>query len=84
VLKLVVRAGLRERRDTREKINALIQAQLNTEAALARIAETQVQMAEAEARMVEAQARLADSLAHTDGKLNALIDIVREDREGKG
>lgn len=63
VVKLAIRAGLRERRDTREKINALIDSQQRTEAALTRLAEAQ---------------------AHTDTRLDALIDIVREGRNGKG
>jgi hypothetical protein len=62
IMKLVVRAGLRERRDTRDKINALIDAHVKTE---------------------EAMARMADAQAHTDKRLDALIDIVREGRNGK-
>ncbi len=63
VMKLVVRAGLRERKDTRAKINALINAQMHTEGALARLAEAQ---------------------AHTDRRLDALIDIVESGRSGGG
>ncbi len=48
VLKLAIRAGLRERKDTREKLNALLESQ-----------------------------------AHTDKRLDALIDIVRDGRNGK-
>jgi hypothetical protein len=44
IMKLVVRAGLRERRDTREKINALINARAKTEDAMARMAEAQARM----------------------------------------
>jgi hypothetical protein len=62
IMKLVVRAGLRERRDTRDKINALIDAHVRTE---------------------EAMARMADAQAHTDKRLDALIGIVREGRNGK-
>jgi hypothetical protein len=62
IMKLVVRAGLRERRDTRDKISALIDAHVRTE---------------------EAMARMADAQAHTDKRLDALIDIVREGRNGK-
>lgn len=69
IVRLAVRAGLRERRETREKINALIDAHIKTEDAMAR-------MAEAHANMAEAQ-------AHTDKRLDALIDIVRDQRNGK-
>lgn len=62
IMRLVVRAGLRERRDTREKINALINAHVKTEDAMARMAEAQ---------------------AHTDTRLDALIDIVRDLHNGK-
>ncbi len=63
VMKLVIRAGLRERRDTRDKLNALIDAQVRTE---------------------EAMARLADSQAHSDRRLDALIDVVKDKLDGKG
>ncbi len=69
VMKLVVRAGLRERKDTREKINSLIDSQTRTNEALA--------------RMADAQANLADAQAHSDARLDALIDIVRNERNGK-
>jgi chaperonin cofactor prefoldin len=61
-LMLAIRAGQRERKDTREKFGALVDAQARTEEALARLAESQ---------------------QHTDERLNALIDIVREGRNGK-
>lgn len=38
---LVVKAGLRERRETREKINALIDAQMRTDEAIAHLAHAQ-------------------------------------------
>jgi hypothetical protein len=69
VMKLVVRAGLRERKETREKINALIASQ--------------TQVNEALTRMADAQANLADAQAHSDARLDALIDIVRNGRNGK-
>ena len=63
VMKLVVRAGLRERRDTRTKIDALIDSHI---------------------KLTDALARLADAQTHTDTRLDALIDIVRDGREGSG
>jgi hypothetical protein len=69
ITKLIVRAGLRERKDTREKIDALINAHIQTEEALTKLAQSQAQLAEAQ--------------AHTDRRLDALIDIIREGRNGK-
>ncbi len=69
-MKLAIRAGLRERRDTRDKLNALIDAQVRTEGAMARLA--------------EAQRELAQAGAHTDRRLDALIDIVRGQQGGQG
>jgi hypothetical protein len=62
VMKLAIRAGLRERRTTRENIDALITSQLQTE---------------------DVMRRLAESQAHTDRRLDALIDIVKEGRSGQ-
>ena len=69
ITRLIVRAGLRERRDTRDKIDALINAHIQTEEALTKLAQSQVQLAEAQ--------------RHTDQRLDALIDIIREGRNGK-
>jgi hypothetical protein len=98
-MKLVVKAGLRERKDTREKINALIDAQLRTEEAMSRMAQahshsemilTQAQ-ADSETRLVQAQTnsetRLTQAQTNTDERLNALIDTVErfinKDRNGQ-
>ena len=62
VLKLAIRAGRGERKETREKFDAMIDAQLRTDEALAKLAESQ---------------------AHTDKRLDALIDMVRQGRNGK-
>jgi flagellar hook-basal body complex protein FliE len=89
-MKLVVRAGLRERKDTREKINALIDAQLRTEDAMARLSQKQERTEEAMARLTQGHARtedvmarlaqgqssLAQSQANTDERLSAFISTV--------
>lgn len=62
--------------NSERKIAALADAQIRTEAALANLTEKMAQLA-------EAQAKLAESQAHTDQRLDALIDIVRERRNGK-
>jgi hypothetical protein len=78
IAKLFVKAGLRARSNVSgqdEKINILLDAQVANEERFAKLAEAQVNLA-------EAQVRLADSQAHSDRRLDALIDIVREGRNG--
>ena len=58
------------------KAEALADAQIRTEESLARLADSQT-------HLVGAHTRLAEAQAHTDKRLDALIDIVREDREGR-
>jgi DNA repair exonuclease SbcCD ATPase subunit len=48
-----------------------------------RLEEAQRRTEEAQRRTEEAFVRLAESQAHTDKRLDALIDIVREGRNGK-
>jgi hypothetical protein len=65
IARLMVRAGLRARREMRQqddKITILIDAQLRNE---------------------ERFAKLVESQAHTDRRLDALIDIIKESRNGK-
>jgi hypothetical protein len=65
IAKLLVRAGLRARREMRsqdDKITIMIDAQIKNE---------------------ERFAELAESQKHTDRRLDALIVIVREGRNGK-
>jgi uncharacterized protein YigA (DUF484 family) len=72
IASLFVKAGLRARAHAREqdqKIDILIDAQVGNEERFAKLA--------------DAQARLADSQVHSDRRLDALIDIVREGRNGK-
>jgi hypothetical protein len=80
IVKLMIRAGLRERKDTREKINALIDAQMRTEGAMA-------SLASAQAHLSRTQAELARDHANTDDKLNGLINTVEslnsENRKGE-
>ena len=65
IAKLLVRAGLRARREMRQqddKITIMIDAQIKNEQRFAELAESQ---------------------KHTDRRLDALIDIVKEGRNGK-
>lgn len=67
-------------------INQLGEAQANSEAKIAALADAQIQteetMRDLAARTDATFARLAESQAHTDRRLDALIDIVREGRGG--
>jgi hypothetical protein len=72
IARLLVRAGLRARRQMRQqddKITIMIDAQIKNEDRFAKLA--------------EAQTELAESQARTDRRLDALIDIIREGRNGK-
>jgi hypothetical protein len=69
--------------NSERKIAALADAQIRTEDALARLSEAQRQTEVAMARLTDKMAELATQQAHTDQRLDALIDIVREGREGR-
>jgi hypothetical protein len=64
-------------------INSLGDAQINSEAKIAALADAQIKTESALLRLAEAHTKLAESQAHTDQRLDALIDIVRELRNGK-
>jgi hypothetical protein len=72
IAKLLVRAGLRARRELRQqddKITIMMDAQIKNEERFAKLAQAQTELAEAQAQ--------------TDRRLEALIDIVKESRNGK-
>ena len=72
IARLMVRAGLRARREMRQqddKITIMIDAQIKNEERFAKLA--------------QAQTELSESQTHTDRRLDALIDIIREGRNGK-
>ena len=48
-----------------------------------RLSEAQARLTEDMARLAKAQERLAESQAHSDKRLDALIDIISEGRDGK-
>jgi DNA anti-recombination protein RmuC len=62
----------------------LEEAQANSERKIAALADAQIRTEAAMANLTEKMAQLAASQAHTDQRLDALIDIVREGRNGKG
>lgn len=72
IAKLLVRAGLRARRELRQqddKITIMMDAQIKNEERFAKLA--------------QAQTELAESQTHTDRRLDALIEILKESRNGK-
>lgn len=72
IAKLLVRAGLRARREMRQqddKITIMMDAQIKNEERFAKLA--------------QAQTELAESQTETDRRFNALIDIVKQGRNGK-
>lgn len=84
VLGLAIRSYRRERKETREELNALVNAQTNTEDVVAKQGEAHTSLAEAHTSLVEtltklaeSHVKLAESQAHADKRLDALIDIVQ-------
>ncbi len=74
-----------------ESIHELRAAQAESEHKLAaltdamiRLADAQKELAGAQKELPGAQKQLAESQAHSDKRLDALIDIVREWRNGRG
>ena len=66
-----------------ERMDALAEAQENSERRIAALADAQIRTEESMARLSDRMAELAAQQAHTDQRLDALIDIVREGREGR-
>ncbi|MGI9066159.1 MAG: hypothetical protein ACR2HX_07135 [Pyrinomonadaceae bacterium] len=75
IAKLFAKAGLRARSEFRKQYEILMDAQMRNEERFARNEERFE-------KLTEAQTRLADSQIHTDQRLDALIDIIREGRNG--
>lgn len=72
---LFVRAAGRARSQFRQQYEILVDAQMRNEARFS-------QNEERFAKLAEAQTRLTESQVHTDQRLDALIDIIREGRHG--
>ena len=77
VLSLAIRSYRRERKETREKINALVNSQTHTEDVVEKLGESHARLAEALTKLAESHAKLAKSQVHADKRLDALIDIVQ-------
>ena len=68
--------------DVTTKIGSLTDAQARTDATVAELAGQVQIIARQQAHINEVIAVIADSQQHTDERLNALIDIVRNGRNG--
>jgi len=82
IAKLLANAGVRARRELRRdlwnhdhKINYLADLQIKNEERFAKLAESQ-------AHLDESHVRLAESQANTNQRLNELIDIIKDGRNG--
>lgn len=73
IAKIFAKAGLRARSQFNKQYEILMDAQMRNEAAFERNEERF-------AKLAEVQTRLAESQVHTDQRLDALIDIIREGR----
>jgi chromosome segregation ATPase len=70
-------------RSAEEGMSELREAQANSERKLAALADAQIHTDEVMNRLSDRMGDLASQQAHADRRLDALIDIVREMREGK-
>ena len=78
IVRLMITAGFRARKQLREqgeKINMIIDLQVQYE-------ERFVRNEERFALLAEAQTLLAEAQTHSDRRLDALIDVVQRDRNG--
>ena len=76
ILKLMIRAGRRVRKRLRELDKQFEQR-------FAKLTDALTTLAEAQTRTEASVVRTEASVAHTTKRLDALIDIVRNDRNGK-
>ena len=100
IARLMVRAGLRARREMRQqddKLTIMIDAQIKNEDRFADLAasinqhddkltimiDAQIKNEDRFAELAESQKQLAESQKNTDRRLDSLIDIVQNGRNGK-
>lgn len=65
-------------------IEALRESQARTDAAVGALTNQVQNIARQQAHINEVVAVMADAQQHTDERLNALIDVVQQGRNGKG
>jgi chromosome segregation ATPase len=69
--------------DTERRIGALADAQIRSEERVTGLTDAMQRLTDAMQRLADAMQRLADAQTHTDQRLDALIDIVRDSRGGQ-
>ena len=90
IVKLMIKAGPRARREGRqqdEKINLLVNLHIENEERFAKLAEARGEQDEKINILIDSQiktdAKLAESQARSDRKFEELMNLIREDRNGK-
>ncbi|HBB95897.1 MAG TPA: hypothetical protein DC054_10950 [Blastocatellia bacterium] len=86
IAKLFFRAGLRERRNRQyldEKINIIVNYQIQNEERFAKNEERFAKNEERFAKLTETVNQLAEAQTGTDRRLNSLIELIERDRNGK-
>jgi len=78
VVKLAIRAGLRERRESRDKINALIEAQMRADQRMDALADAQMRTDERMDTLAAAMTEMSKSVTKTNKRIDAMK------RNGKG
>lgn len=66
-----------------ERVDELAEAQANSERKIAALADAQIRTEEVVANLTAKMSEMASAQVHTDQRLDALIDIVRERQNGK-
>lgn len=66
-----------------EKVSAIIDARIRTEENVSGIAENVSSLARSVSSLTVKMTELAEAQAHTDQRLNVIIDIISEGRNGK-
>jgi len=66
-----------------ERITEVAAVQAHQNRMIEALAASQQQLVETQTRLTETQRQLAESLDHTDQRLNALIDIVKDNMNGR-
>ena len=97
IVKLMIKAGLRARREGRqqdEKINMLVNLHIENEERFAKLAEARSEQDErinillnsqikTDERFAKTEDKFAESQARSDRRFEELMQLIREDRNGK-
>ncbi len=86
VARLMVRVGLRARRQSREqddKINIIIDSQIRNEERFAKLADSHVELAQTQAEQGDKINIMIAAQIKNEERFAKLADIIREGRDGK-